>query len=307
MKPLLILEGPDCGGKTTLAETLEREHGYRRVHMGPPGPQHPYEQYMEALADAAIRQKQGIDTRPVVFDRLHLGERVYGPQLRGEDKLGAALTRQLDRVIMGLNGAIVYCRTDTETTLEIWRDRNAKGLELVKNEGQMRAIIDRYDAIMAEQASTKLRHDWQTQWTAGALLEVSQREQRNVGPGIGHWTEGVTLLIGERINREFRGSIDWPFTGIGASSLWLTEQLISWGVSENDLYWVNAKSPLGDDLDPSFIEKLRPKKIIALGNLAEGWCRFVAKCQFSTVEHPQFWKRFRHKEPYPLKELLTNG
>ena len=79
---VVLLEGPDGGGKSRLAETLlEREDDARFVHMSIPD-ERPYDYWMGRL-EAALTDGT------LVIDRLHWSEDVYGPLFRG----GADLTR----------------------------------------------------------------------------------------------------------------------------------------------------------------------------------------------------------------------
>lgn len=72
---MIVLEGGDKTGKTTLAKALVKVYGLRYLHFGPPGP-NAMKEYTEALQ--AIKQ-------PTVCDRFFVGELVYGPMLRGTE------------------------------------------------------------------------------------------------------------------------------------------------------------------------------------------------------------------------------
>lgn len=306
--PIFVLEGPDGGGKSTLAHALE-DLGWRYVHVGPPAGQPPYQQYLDLLADVARKRRTDIDVRPVVFDRLHLGERVYGPVLRDHDGLGPIHQRMLDRVLMGLSAVIVYCDPGEEAMTRVWAERAASGKELVKDRSLFAEIVKRYGAVLREQ---------EVPWRRWSYLEagadplgqyfMDARGHENTGPGIGDWHPGgSTLLVGEQVNGS-PGTLDWPFTGWAGSSRWLAEQLTSWGVPERNLYWVNAVTPSGEQLSPAFLADLQPRRVIALGKVAESWClahHGQEIISFSVVDHPQFWKRFHAKEPYPLRHLLV--
>ena len=75
---LILLEGPDCSGKTTLAHALCKELQAHYIHSS----------YTEGMDMLAYHKKQ-IDTAieylqdgPVVLDRLHPSEMVYGQVFR---------------------------------------------------------------------------------------------------------------------------------------------------------------------------------------------------------------------------------
>lgn len=300
----IILEGPDLGGKSTLAAQLA-DKGFAVVHTGPPTGLPPYEQYLRMLMNAETRVRTGMDLRPTVFDRFHLGERVYGPVLRDCDRLGPIYHRMLDRILLGFDAALVYCCTDKAKMVADWEVRAAAGKELITDKSRYMKLFELYDERLTEQELYTYRYDYANDSVRHLLADVESYDNWNVGPGIGQWQPGsATLLVGEQIARPHMTMVDWPFTGVSASSVWLTQQLIDWNVKESGLYWVNAIRPDGSELNDDFIEKLEPRKIIALGEKAATWC---VRNGYAAVEvpHPQYWKRFHYGKPYPLKEHLT--
>lgn len=129
----------------------------------------------------------------------------------------------------------------------------------------------------------------------------------NRGPGAGAYRRGAVLLVGERPHVARSGQLKHrlpfvSFDGAGCAP-WLAEQLELAGVPETDLYWVNAYDALGVPTDPAFVRDLQPRKVVALGKQAAEWCR-DAGLSFVEVPHPQFWKRFKSGEPYPLLDVL---
>jgi hypothetical protein len=68
----LILEGSDGAGKTTFANKLQSE-GWRVRHVGPPSTDNFGQEVLDLLASV---------DGPTVWDRLYLGELVYGTMLR---------------------------------------------------------------------------------------------------------------------------------------------------------------------------------------------------------------------------------
>ncbi len=76
----IIIEGPDCSGKTSLALNLAESYGLAYHHEGPPPTNiNTTKYYCDILKSLK---------KPTVIDRFALGERVYGPLLRGKDTLG---------------------------------------------------------------------------------------------------------------------------------------------------------------------------------------------------------------------------
>lgn len=299
---ILILEGPDAGGKSALAMALA-ERGYATRHTGPPGMTPPYIQYTGALARAVTANRAGLDPRPFVFDRLHLGERVYGPVLRDRDQLGPILNRHIDRILFGIGGIVLYCTTDFATMEETWRARASKGEELIKDVSRYMALFTRYEELVAGHPLT-VRYNYKQHSIDDVLQLVHPCP--NPGPGIGAWRPHESILmVGERIAENLHG-VDWPFTGMLGSSYWMTTQLQEHGYPEERFYWVNAFKPDTTPQNPAFIDELHPRLVIALGSVAKKWLT-DAGVEHVHVEHPQYWKRFRAKDPYPLLEVLSHA
>ena len=120
-KKVIILEGPDGGGKTTLATWLKREHGFSYVHAGPPT------EPADMLAEYGAQLWKALHGRKnVVFDRLHLGELVYGPVLRDCDGLGYYGRRLLERVLNATSTPCYVCLPPWDVCCANWKSTRAR-------------------------------------------------------------------------------------------------------------------------------------------------------------------------------------
>ena len=143
--PLILLEGPDGAGKTTLMETLTARLRERHItcsthHSGVPTV-HPMVEYVEVLLrlhDAQV---------PAVVDRLHLGEQTYGHIVRGNDQLGRKGVYAIDRLITRLfNPLLVIVLPPRDVAFQNWVKR--KGQEYVKDEDKYMRIYEGFnDAV----------------------------------------------------------------------------------------------------------------------------------------------------------------
>lgn len=139
--PIVVIEGPDGAGKTTLAGLIARELRYEVRHEGPPPPDRPpLQHYLERLYDAALSLAV---CRGIVLDRFALGERVYGPILRGDDRLGAEGWRVVRRELDGARAYRILCLPPLRTCLDVWHSRVIAGLEYIRNE---KLIVETYKA-----------------------------------------------------------------------------------------------------------------------------------------------------------------
>ena len=286
----IILEGPDGAGKTTLAQTLNKAGYGPIVHLGPPDKfTPPLEEYLNALH----RYKN-----VAIFDRLHLGERIYGKILRKNDRLGIAGQRMLERVMLSMDVRVILCLPPWEVAHDNWIKRAREGKELTVDPVQYAEIYHGYAAMYHETALPTWQYDY-TQTTAiDTLIDMLEQPVRaNAGPGIGNFRRGSTLIVGDQVNPRV-ALYDYPFvaSGKGASSF-ITEQLEVCGVGEECLYWINAYDSNGYRTDGSFIERLSPRRIVALGARAGRWCRDL-EVEHRQIPHPAFWRRFHFNEEY---------
>lgn len=83
---LIIIEGPDNTGKTTLALHLAEIFGLEYKHCSKPKSDSPFHEYIEMFKDIKV---------PTVIDRAHLGEFVYSQLWRD----GCSITEKQFKLI----------------------------------------------------------------------------------------------------------------------------------------------------------------------------------------------------------------
>ena len=102
----LIIEGVDGAGKTGLATEMA-ERGYKYVHVASPKTDKPADEYLALMHSIPWRT-------PVVFDRMHLGERVYGPIDRGESRMSDPEYRAVEAMMIDRNYRLLWLDTDPQ-------------------------------------------------------------------------------------------------------------------------------------------------------------------------------------------------
>lgn len=138
MEKLVVVEGPDGAGKTTLSFELLKEFEsleYHRNHLGPEQKLDSW--WIEILNDPC---------RHVIVDRFFYSELVYGPILRGE----IAYPSVVPQVWAGLRDQafVIYVRP---STLSIYEGIGAN-VQLEGVEKNLTRIIHSYDDLMTKEA-----------------------------------------------------------------------------------------------------------------------------------------------------------
>ncbi len=111
------------------------------------------------------------------------------------------------------------------------------------------------------------------------------------------------LLIGEQVGRPELHE-DYPFCAVTASAGWLNRLLDDHKILEQDLYWINALNRDNSKKNLiEIVERLQPFSVFALGKIAEKLC-IDSNVEHIAIPHPQYWKRFKSGQEYPLLEKL---
>jgi len=307
---LTILEGPDGGGKTTFAGGL-KSTVLTCTHGPYPGVEELAPLYLESIK-LALKAPS-----PVVMDRSWLSEPIYGRAYRGGvDRVGVAHRRMLTRCALAAQGVVVLFLPPLEVCLEAWARR--RGAEYLQDADALAEVYQLYEGLTVEQVGLPVvRHDY----TVDDVLDlcekiVAAQPPRNLGPGVGAFYPGVRLIVGDQVGLGNVGellplssegpAVEAPFVSFARQgcSAWLAERLEAAEVPERCLYWVNSRQQGGRQTSPDFLSQLRPSQVLALGSAASEWCHAAGLQSYVTAQHPQYWKRFHHHEPYPLLSLL---
>lgn len=133
--PLIILEGCDAAGKSTLASHLRNDAGYTVIHSA-----------YNPSADALIKHYESIMRNPdkLVMDRSFVSEVVYGEILRGKSRINDSQFRHLVELVADEHGCFVHVRASLQTIIARLQDRQH---ENDPNLSHIEAILTRYDEV----------------------------------------------------------------------------------------------------------------------------------------------------------------
>lgn len=309
---LIILEGPDGGGKSTIASRIAETYGYATVHHHGPYPddRQPWYRYLDSLL-YAVEDPQVL----VVMDRSWLSEFPYGRSFRGSVRFDERAARALERIALTLRGVVVNCAPASfNTVLDSYKTR--KDTEYVDDTRSLERIWEWYrDELKRSTCLPILHHardngDVDTDNAIELAFGASDGYYGDREPDfdpisdgmIGNVDTGDILILGDRPN----GDYDLPFAGLKGCSAWLSNQLAKTGIPESRLRFLNVRTQTGAFKSAELGEEADDvSHVIALGSVARAWADDAGIELTACVPHPQYWKRFHYGEAYPLVNVLT--
>lgn len=308
LHPIIVIEGPDGTGKTTLANALRDKIGATYRHLTYRWPKHMYLYHWAAIEQCLKDAQHG----PVILDRWWPSELVYAAAFRG----GTAwpwMHKMLDRV--GLKHRVFYVLAQPDDRASyIQHFERLKG-ERVEMYDSMTKVYDLFkdwratmtgrmdfmtydfmrDAKSPEDFDATVEHimheayDWQAgNHVFGADINDRRSAGQLVCPDV--------LLIGDRSNQKTRRPV-WPFFDVGHSSDWVTSALHRAGIPEYRVAWVNAHDPTGRlQITDRMIEDICPKHIVTMGTEAQRSLHKLGIREDWGMAHPQWYRRFHSQD-----------
>lgn len=298
---LILIEGPDCAGKTTLANdvivTLRKIYPHDRIellHRGPPT-RHPLDEYVTPLLDYRPNQR-----RHIVCDRWHWGEAVY-PHVMGRT------TQQDDGVFnyiemfLASRGALVVPVIPSVSEI---RDCIERRGDSVVQPSQALLLVRGFQVVLGRSMLPVLGSTY-----AHSVIQTAQYfegrvpTQRFVTP-VGSWDSQV-VLVGDKRNcrgdpcrhspsHSRLGTAFMPYPA--TSGHYLFNAL---GDRVRDALLVNACE------EPQALNHVDHLAIVALGANAHRKLRQL-NVPHATVPHPQYIRRFHHRAGDLYRQLILD-
>jgi hypothetical protein len=310
---IIILEGTDCAGKTTLAgqlAALATDQGMTVTRLGA-GQPHPgvnplaeYEVALRPYRSAALAADQ-----LVLIDRWHLGELVYGPLLRGGSRLSPAMFEHVERYLDALGAVRLLVTPRSQRELE----------QRFAQRGD--AVVKLDEAITAWRGFLQLavRYHWvhvfsplDTSEALGVLVSASLAQVRaahlKLHPGYVGSTTPLLLLVGDVPYGYIAGTEPNPaFLPWGYNSAhFLLDTILS--TPELDMHtrpWGLANANDGTDV-PALWAVLGRPEVVALGRHAEAMISSLG-VPHRYVKHPQWVRRFGYHDQLSYGYSLAHG
>lgn len=310
---LIILDGPDACGKTTLGEKLVREFDGLYIHCE--GKR--FDDMFNYQTEELVKATKMCDKQLVVIDRLWPSEMCYANVFRKGTKFPHQ-GRLMDRVIRKHAGIYVFCLPldplsyfkRHEDNLD--PDHPYDNVNLGKVCDQYK---DLYNSMKHRPDVTKYRIEVEgkrlktfvyelaydlRQWQGRQYVPCLDSQYKGL---VGHLSPAKYLMIGERVNVK-NPLYRWPFYEHANCSSYLCKSLDQAGIDDCQLMFMNCMD------DPYFVtharelvleHKLKP---VALGKIALEMSKRIG-LKVKELPHPQFMKRFHYNDNEFVKKLKS--
>ena len=293
---LIILEGPDCARKTTLARdivtrlaVIDPTSRIELLHRGPPT-RHPLDEYVTPLLD--YRPDTG---RHIICDRWHWGEMVYPTVLNRKTKMDFAIFRYIEMFLQS-RGAVTTLMCPPLEELEACMARRGDGLierwqlpdlrwkfsqtQDISTTGNLVSHRPTPDSVIANAQSAERR-------AAGLnsfVTPVGHPSPEFIIFGDVRGCSGIDC--DHKIAHSTLGPAFMPYNGTSGHYLLsaLNHQLTAWGMMLANVCDVDDVQKLNVD---------RRCKVLALGKNAHRRLNEL-NIRHAAVPHPQYVRRFHH-------------
>lgn len=307
---LIILEGPDCARKTTLAQDIvarlsrtDPNATIELLHRGPPSG-HPLDEYVVPLLD----YRPGMN-RHIICDRWHWGEYVYPRVLRRESKMDIPIFRYIEMFLTSRGAITVLLNPPIADLQECMRLR---GDDTIR-ENQLPAIIDSYEVIADGLSSTWCLRPPESRITPDSVIATARGRERLAVP-LNRFVTPVgsaapdTILFGDirscvgvdcghNTHHSPNGTAFMPYPG--TSGDYLMHALEEYEINREYVMLANAC----DVDDSSQITTATRADVVALGRNAHLFLT-AHEIRHATVPHPQFIRRFHHTASAAYGKLI---
>jgi hypothetical protein len=296
---LIIVEGPDGAGKTSFVKQLNHELDGRKdtrrrfqLHAKPPV-SHPLDEYVKPLLHARPLQ------HVTLCDRWHWGEVVYPIVLRRKTQMDAGVLRYIELFLRSRGAVIVHLNPSVELLtqrIDMRGDDFVHVSQLPRLRAEYNLVHERSlvptlvgpSASLAVAAATQAAH---------VMVDLAPFTTY-VGPRFPR-----ILLVGDK-----RSTTEVTFAPAfmpypATSGHFLMTALMNANIGRDA--WMKIGLANANDVDDitKLYDVLRQPRIIALGRNA-AHTLYREGIPHSVVPHPQFVRRFYHREATAYGQML---
>ncbi len=302
---MIIIEGQNGTGKTTLCHELEKQFNL---------------QYLKIIKNAQtdtskLNYKFYIENstnlpQNILFDRFHFGEVVY-PILKNDGRQQLKIYQQhaIERILNNRGALIIWCQASKEFIKTAFEKRGEDFIEFSQSDKEFELFNKAYNnSIMTkliyspefsieekEQFLNKLKIIYNNLQKEADLLFDYQSS--------GKFIKNLIMLVGDKFNINITLPNLHAFSDYKGSSEYLQQALYLSGYS-SQYYLTNSNKS-----EHLFLEEyynLSPKIIISLGINSSNFLNKIGIPHKSLV-HPQYYKRFINSNPIYYGNLLRKS
>ena len=145
---IVIVEGPDGAGKTSLITDLVRcNQNTNVIHFGAPETEAEAFEYWRKYASTILSSPKDSLT---IFDRSWFSDHVYAPILRNREEMSSVMMKLLNALMVHHGGGyVIYCTAPTKT---LWKRCKERGEKLVTSYDMLNRIKLSYDDMFSNVA-----------------------------------------------------------------------------------------------------------------------------------------------------------
>lgn len=301
---ILVFEGCDATGKSTLIKAAQKvllQRSLLSTVISHGRPEEPFISPLTEYLDPIISRPGG----HLIFDRLHVGEDVYGPLYRGGSRLTLAQRAFIDGYLASHGALLVHVTASPATVVKRCRARGEDFLQerditqvldayyqqTIDRRHWITVNSDEYDLEEMMAVAVKLVDIAITRWlTVQPLREI---DTDYVGPRFPRVLFVADRpVLSEDAAPAYGALTPWPgncaeyfFDALYDAHLLIPRRVPRVG-------WVNSNN---DNLQKLHVELGSPP-VVALGTEATKQLRHQDVPINGRVAHPQWWRRFKHHE-----------
>lgn len=290
---MIILEGADLAGKSTLANQLQTL-GYTIVKCSQPEPGKAYQEYVEKILTSDYL---------TVFDRHFLGELVYGPIKRGTCQLTDEMVMNIIRLLQARNAKLIYCKAPLDFIKQKFKERGEdyvtiKEIKLLREEYERQLpfiekhlVVERHSVQQPFAHLTDLLNHHESVIPENVVMRT--RYVGSLKPSV------VFVGLENNLKNSESDKTALPFD-FGKSSVTLKKAIelsgvINYGITNLRTSW-NRKY---DNDCKKALTILNPSVIVCLGDEVYNELKSDKRCK--KVQHPSYVARFN----VPIKKYAS--
>jgi thymidylate kinase len=150
---IIIVEGPDGAGKTTLIGKLQMSiKNTKVIHFSNPKTDEEAFNYWKVYA-TAIKEATGT----TIFDRSWYSDMVYGPVFRGREEMSQLQASMLEALVVTNGGGfVIYCTAPTNV---LWTRCQRRGETFVRTYEKLREIVEGYKTVFTNSILPVVKND----------------------------------------------------------------------------------------------------------------------------------------------------